>query len=59
MNWNDQNAAGIAWNQICESMRQMWSVYHNTPEGDAKQKIHSAIVDITEKFVKMSGTIGE
>jgi hypothetical protein len=59
MNWNDQNTAGIAWNQVCESMRKMWSVYHNMPNGDTKEQMHTCIIDITEKFVRMSGAIGE
>ena len=59
MNWGDQNTSGIAWNQMCESMRKMWAVYHTMAEGDSKRKMHDTIIDITNKFIKISGVIGD
>ena len=53
MNWQQQNQAGIAWNQIYETMRMMWDVYHRTGDAAAKMAAERA----EEQFSRMSGVI--
>lgn len=59
MNWADQNTAGISWSHITESIRKMWAVYHAMPDDSNKAEMRIVIEDITNKFLKMSGIIGD
>ena len=53
MNQQEQNKIGISWNQICETLRMMWSVYHRTGDKVAKKAAERA----TDQFIRMSGII--
>jgi len=58
MDWNKQNASGIAWNNISETARKMYSTFWMANETDRKV-IEKVIVEVIDKMQKMSCAIGD
>ena len=56
MDWNKQNASGIAWNNICETIRNMYSIYWSA-EKDERKNIEKVIKEVVEKMQKMNGAL--